>query len=855
MMRDKLIVMVVLAWLIFGFSASALEYSPDCAEFSNKTTDWSRTLSVDKFDPSLGVLTGVKVSADACASQLFMLDSEDSEPQCWTVTTNAWLSAAMPDGTDFVLSLPEKTNQFCLSADLDEEPDFAGNDSFRFFIKECVKDERTYSDLANWIGPGKVDFKVVAKGITDVAGSSSFDQRVRTFANETICVTYYYEPCDDGLWCNGEETSNGLICLPGTPPDCSDNIDCTKDSCNEETDECEHSPDDDFCDDGKFCNGAETCDPASGCLPGTAPNCSDNIDCTIDSCNEETDECEHSPDDDFCDDGKFCNGAEICDPASGCLPGTAPNCSDDIDCTIDSCNEETDRCEHSPDDDFCDDGKFCNGAEICDPASGCLPGTAPNCSDDIDCTIDFCNEETDECEHSPDDDFCDDGKFCNGAETCDPASGCLPGTAPNCSDNIDCTIDFCNEETDECEHSPDDDFCDDGKFCNGAEICDPASGCLPGTAPNCSDNIDCTIDSCNEETDRCEHSPDDDFCDDGKFCNGAETCDPASGCLPGTAPDCSDNIDCTIDFCNEETDECEHSPDDDFCDDGKFCNGAEICDPASGCLPGTAPDCSDNIDCTIDFCNEETDECEHSPDDDFCDDGKFCNGAETCDPASGCLPGTAPDCSDNIDCTIDFCNEETDRCEHSPDDDFCDDYDVCNGIEICDPASGCLPGTSLDCDDKDPCTIDSCDPIEGCIHTAIDCDDGDPCTIDECINGRCVHTQIPGCGCDCSAYAPDICLPMVCIERGGVLICKDYSLPQYLPQVKNKVMSAGGGCTGDCKSFNLVLPSSIKWNTPGPYEYSVVCEDASKTCSSTDKGRLVLDYNCGCGACGCSRFC
>ncbi len=590
MMRDKLIVMVVLAWLIFGFSASALEYSPDCAEFSNKTTDWSRTLSVDKFDPSLGVLTGVKVSADACASQLFMLDSEDSEPQCWTVTTNAWLSAAMPDGTDFVLSLPEKTNQFCLSADLDEEPDFAGNDSFRFFIKECVKDERTYSDLANWIGPGKVDFKVVAKGITDVAGSSSFDQRVRTFANETICVTYYYEPCDDGLWCNGEETSNGLICLPGTPPDCSDNIDCTKDSCNEETDECEHSPDDDFCDDGKFCNGAETCDPASGCLPGTAPNCSDNIDCTIDSC-------------------------------------------------------------------------------------------------------------------------------------------------------------------------------------------------------------------------------------------------------------------------NEETDRCEHSPDDDFCDDGKFCNGAEICDPASGCLPGTAPDCSDNIDCTIDFCNEETDECEHSPDDDFCDDGKFCNGAETCDPASGCLPGTAPDCSDNIDCTIDFCNEETDRCEHSPDDDFCDDYDVCNGIEICDPASGCLPGTSLDCDDKDPCTIDSCDPIEGCIHTAIDCDDGDPCTIDECINGRCVHTQIPGCGCDCSAYAPDICLPMVCIERGGVLICKDYSLPQYLPQVKNKVMSAGGGCTGDCKSFNLVLPSSIKWNTPGPYEYSVVCEDASKTCSSTDKGRLVLDYNCGCGACGCSRFC
>ena len=394
-MREKLIVLVVLVWLIFGFSASALEYSPDCAEFSNKTTDWNRTLSVDKFDPSLGVLKGVKVSADACASQLFMLDSEDSEPQCWTVTTNARLSAAMPDGTNFVLSLPEKINRFCLSADSDDNPDFAGNDSFRFFIKECVKDERTYSDLANWIGPGKVDFRVVAKGITDVAGSSSFDQRVRTFANETICVTYYYEPCNDGLWCNGEETSNGLICLPGTAPDCSDNIDCTIDSCNEETDKCEHSADDSKCNDGKFCNGAETCDPARGCLPGTAPDCSDNIDCTIDSCNEETDKCEHSADDSKCDDGLWCNGAETCDPTKGCQPGTAPDCSDGIDCTIDSCNEDADECEHSADDSKCDDDDACT-IDTCDPLTGCT-------YEDVDC---------------------DDGDQCT-EDSCDPAIGCI----------------------------------------------------------------------------------------------------------------------------------------------------------------------------------------------------------------------------------------------------------------------------------------------------------------------------------------------------------------------------------------------------------------------------------------------
>jgi hypothetical protein len=48
----------------------------------------------------------------------------------------------------------------------------------------------------------------------------------------------------------------------------------------------------------------------------------------------------------------------------------------------------------------------------------------------------------------------------------------------------------------------------------------------------------------------------------------------------------------------------------------------------------------------------------------------------------------------------------------------------------------------MDCDDGDPCTIDTC--VDGaCIHTPMDCDDGDPCTIDTCVDGACVHTPIP----------------------------------------------------------------------------------------------------------------
>lgn len=59
----------------------------------------------------------------------------------------------------------------------------------------------------------------------------------------------------------------------------------------------------------------------------------------------------------------------------------------------------------------------------------------------------------------------------------------------------------------------------------------------------------------------------------------------------------------------------------------------------------------------------------------------------------------------------------------------CGDGETCNGAETCDPERGCLPGTFVDCDDADPCTLDSC-AAGACAHAPRDLDgDGhlDPC--------------------------------------------------------------------------------------------------------------------------------
>jgi hypothetical protein len=123
--------------------------------------------------------------------------------------------------------------------------------------------------------------------------------------------------------------------------------------------------------------------------------CSDGIDCTSDACDPGRHQCHFSPNHPVCDDGAFCNGVEQCVPGLGCRPGDAVACSDGTACTIDSCDEATHACNHTPRDadgdgdadGNCPDGHDCNDG---DPAVSslateiCGNGLDDNCDGRID---------------------------------------------------------------------------------------------------------------------------------------------------------------------------------------------------------------------------------------------------------------------------------------------------------------------------------------------------------------------------------------------------------------------------------------------------------------------------------------
>jgi len=243
----------------------------------------------------------------------------------------------------------------------------------------------------------------------------------------------------------------------------------------------------------------------------------------------------------------------------------------------------------------------------------------------------------------------------------------------------------------------------------------------------------------------------DEDCDDSDPCNGAETCflpSVATGggyCLNGVPPETNDGVDCTIDGCDPVTGVITHTPNHAACDDGDPCNGAEQCHPMQGCVPGTPPTCDDGIGCTNDSCDTE------HPD---------------ADPQTGCVNTPNDDkCDDGIDCTTDACNVALGLCTFTPNDDLCLDENMCTENERCDIDRGCL-FDPVNCDDGVPCTLDTCDPVIGCLHGADNsqCNDGVSCTIDAC---RPNHPERDANGCvfdpaDFLCSSTDLCLTGRC---------------------------------------------------------------------------------------------
>ncbi|MBL8785934.1 MAG: hypothetical protein JNJ59_13620 [Deltaproteobacteria bacterium] len=390
----------------------------------------------------------------------------------------------------------------------------------------------------------------------------------------------------------------------------------------------------------------------------------------------------------------------------------------------------------------------------------CTPSEVAGCDDDDPCTTDTCEVGVG-CVHAPYTGACDDGDACTTGERC--LTGVCTGGGPTaCQDDGNpCTDEACLPDRG-CVRTnrPNRTRCEDGNACTVDDICMEGT-CVGGATVSCNDNNPCTTDTCTANG-GCAHTPiagGPGSCDDGDPCTVGDFCGSGS-CNAGPALTCkSDGNACTSDTCVSGQG-CVYPAlaDTTACSDGNACTTGDRCQ-AGVCRPGAAPDCNDNNPCTNDGCDTELG-CYHAPRTGACDDGSACTSASTC--VDGQCRGTVYlDCDDANPCTVDSCDPQT-GCKNvtiannTP----CDDGDACSTGETCQSGT-CLAQTLVTCDDQNPCTTETCLPEQGCVSFPKSgaCEDGNQCTgPDTCQASACLSGPALNCN-DNNPCTQDSCDP------------------------------------------------------------------------------------------------
>jgi len=523
--------------------------------------------------------------------------------------------------------------------------------------------------------------------------------------------------CNGTLFCNKTLAPHLCQINPATVVSCPSAADtaCSKNQCNPKTGKCAVV----LAKDGTACDDANPCTPDDACLAGACKAATNLCACTA------TDDCKGK------DDGDLCNGTLYCDKAKlpyvcAVNPATVVTCpgGGDSACTLNVCQKASGQCAMTAlaDGTACDaDGSPCTTGDAC-KAGGCKAG--PNvcvCQADADCAQQ------------------EDGNPCNGSLYCDkPTGSCKvnPNTVVACSPAADtfCLANLCSPQTGKCAMTQRNQgqACDaDGNPCTETDACD-AGQCVAG-ANTCS----CTADS------QCAPF------EDGNACNGALYCNKQKvpfqcAVNPATVVTCGSGAPppCHTYACDPKAGKCANlpQPNQSPCEDGSLCTFGDTC-LGGKCIPG-----SDLCGCYADL------DCAKN------EDGNLCNGTLYCDKAQlpfqcKIKPSTVVVCPLDQDtaCTKAQCNPKTGQCTQSaiPPGGPCNDGNACTGGDAC--LDGGCAGKKVNCDDQDPCTFDSCDVVDGCLHEAnpaAACDDDNACTTDGCGPGGCAHAPVASGPCD-----------------------------------------------------------------------------------------------------------
>lgn len=196
------IAFLVGATMLAGTAAQAASISfgvvPTIDTGAFAPTDFVNTLSIPKFDTTLGTLTSTSLTLSGTASTSFGLEALDSTATTISGNVTATLTLERPDQTDLVVAIPTYSFSVDFTA-FDGESDFGGT-SGSLSGAQVVSASSTSltssaSDLALFSAPGGglLFLNLSAEGDSDFTGSGNLLTFVSTSAQAALLVTYNFD--------------------------------------------------------------------------------------------------------------------------------------------------------------------------------------------------------------------------------------------------------------------------------------------------------------------------------------------------------------------------------------------------------------------------------------------------------------------------------------------------------------------------------------------------------------------------------------------------------------------------------------------------------------------------------------
>ena len=468
----------------------------------------------------------------------------------------------------------------------------------------------------------------------------------------------------------------------------------------------------------------------------------------------------------------------------------------------------------------CDDGNACTLGDTCNGGT-CVPGTAV---------------------------VCDDGNACT-ANNCNPATGQCEYPAIVCNDNNVCTDDSCNPQTG-CVYTNNTAACTDNSLCTTNDAC--SGGACVGTPVNCSDGNACTTDACNPATGQCSHQYNNNPCDDGNACTANDICTGPAVCgfneafdgvtAPALPSGWTSTVVGTGNVWTTVNTSSDTAPNSAFGFDGASVADEVLVTPPIPIISSSA---------TLTFRNRWTFESNTSCFDagvleikigagSFTDivtaGGSFVGGGYTNTVSSSFsnpLAGRSAWCNVStgypayLTTVVNLpaaAAGQTIRLQWrvGSDSSVASTGQNIDSIVISDACATVCTGSTVDCNDNNPCTDDSCNPQTGCVHTnnTAPCNDGNACTQgDTCQSGTCQGAPV-------TCTASDQChLAGTCDPSTGQ--CSNPAAANGTACTDNNACTQGDTCqAGTCVGAPVTCTASDQCHLAG------TCDPSTGQCSN-----------------------